>query len=1246
MDTPWLNVYKSKEYQSLPLDEQVQAKLQYFSDVVAPEIDSSEITEARRQFIIYTNDLDRPKPGILSDIGAGASRLAGGVLGTANAPLAFIQGMQNAPYVEGSPEEWNKLPWYKKPLVMLGGGFESAYRSATKEGDFGEQYDSYYKAKTGNTLEQDFGKGANYLRLALDLTRDPMFGPLIAVDMAKQGIRTVGAFANYIRRGTVPMGTKEMIAVPKGMLSDINNLEKLDLAEKQALQQQVIDLIKKRGIDQNFVAEAGALDAQKALPPGQGFELVSKKPIVEPLPEAKVVPAPKEIVEPGATSGGKQPWEMTKEEFRKTWDTPEFRKEFPDYKGQQDHGALVAEAVDTGKPVPPEVLKDYPELAKGGLAMHGVGAVAGVDVDEDGNLTYDFAKGAGGTILGAGALKLAPFLKKSVAAQKLFAKNPGWGKVHDMIGKDKSSFTLMGLWNGFMKVGIDRFHPIKDLSPATYDKAIKFQSYKDVASIKIKDLEKVFEPFGKKDEVLVTDYILAKRALNRAENGIQNPNNVGVADAQKAIAEMETHYASQGGDVAKLKTASAGFHNWTQKNILKEALDNGFISQEAFDKIRANNQFYATFDVLDHLPEDINKLPQMPSGEYFSQANQAIIKAMKGTEKAIADPLEATVRKFVSAQAAFARNRVASLFIDDPATSQIVRPFAQNAKEFQIMTAQGKNPVTAVPKDWDTINRFKDGFVEKYVAPKEYTEAMKQMTPWEAPQVVQALNSIFRSSATTLYLPFTIGNAFRDAFMAFVTSPAYRGKEAIKFPVDWTKGLYEGLKYEFANKSPVVEGYLKSGGGFGWSGEVRDVKAVKEKLFSGALDVIKNQANLFKQVEKLSGAVELAPRLGIYERAIQQGASMEEAATLARKGTIDFNRAGSATKVFNQFVPFLNARVQSRVLMVESLKRDPSGTMAKAFVSTVLPGAALYAYNRQYYSDLYDDIPDYTRQNYFTFITGTATDEKGKVVPKYFVIPKGDIGQMVWNPIEHAIDKMWNKDPKSTGEFLMQFASDVSPIGFARDGELSGGMLASNITPPIVKGVVEDITNKILFTGQEIVPYFTEKNKPLEMQFKEKTPESYKWIANQLKDVGIVPDTFKSPLRLQNFMSSIFAGYGREGLDPSAMMKGLSGRFYKESGGQKERDTWDIIKDIETGYNTTRAYAEQFVKDNDRASALKLMQKWNDGMDKQIDRMAKEGIADKGGVRKDYYFTFEKMKGVMRSGVDQRTSLQKKISVK
>ena len=152
----------------------------------------------------------------------------------------------------------------------------------------------------------------------------------------------------------------------------------------------------------------------KVAPPEGFVPEVVEKAIVEPLPKAEAVPPPAEIVQPGATSVGKQPWEMTRAEYQANvrdtagiqaafkvgdeiipagsihdWNvlTKEQRvkaertgltsgyidkegnfftdKTSPLSRGY--HGDIIKQALSEGKPVPPEVLKDYPELAKGAM---------------------------------------------------------------------------------------------------------------------------------------------------------------------------------------------------------------------------------------------------------------------------------------------------------------------------------------------------------------------------------------------------------------------------------------------------------------------------------------------------------------------------------------------------------------------------------------------------------------------------------------------------------------------------------------------------------------------------------------------------------------------------------------------------------------------------------------------------------------------------------------------------------------
>lgn len=154
----------------------------------------------------------------------------------------------------------------------------------------------------------------------------------------------------------------------------------------------------------------GIRESVETAMPERPVEKVAEVP-AEPLkeaakPEAKVVPAESvkldEVVSPEkpvSASAEKQPWEMTKKEFQRNdiradWDelSPEIQvkakerilkdtggdTEFPvseftynkntgDILGEnywKDHKHQVKDALSEGKPVPPEVLKDYPELAK------------------------------------------------------------------------------------------------------------------------------------------------------------------------------------------------------------------------------------------------------------------------------------------------------------------------------------------------------------------------------------------------------------------------------------------------------------------------------------------------------------------------------------------------------------------------------------------------------------------------------------------------------------------------------------------------------------------------------------------------------------------------------------------------------------------------------------------------------------------------------------------------------------------
>jgi len=859
----------------------------------------------------------------------------------------------------------------------------------------------------------------------------------------------------------------------------------------------------------------------------------------------------------------------------------------------------------------------------------------------------------------SGSIKIDPISAKDRHLQRI-ADDEVLKKVHGMIGYNEKQTAMGDIWVGGMEKMIDRFdalgrekgralNPIDKMGLPTseaHKAALRFNSYKDVTAMKFNELAKAIPPSVRQEPLIFSDYVNAHRAKTRAARGLKNPNKVTLDDANAAIAAWEKKWTDGGRPLKALKDGYDAFQKWADRNILRDMVDAGIISKERYREIKDKNEHYASFDVLDHVPDDINAIPgSMPSKEYFSLANQDVVKAMTGTEKRIADPMEATFRKFMRAQELAARNRVASALIDDPLVSANFRRVAKSKKEFGILRNQKQNPLmdSQVPKTHEIINRFKDGRVESYAVPKEMAEAMKQLSPATAPRVLQAINRAFRKSATTLYIPFTVSNAMRDFIMAYSTSPTYKAHQLGNYILDWNKGFWEGVKYEFGNKSNIAQQYVKDGGGFGYSGTLRTAQGAKQGVFSepslrrAGATIIKTP---FQLIEKMSGAVELAPRIAVYERAKRMGVSGEDAALLARRSTVDFNQAGTAMRVYNQWVPFLNARVQGKLNLARALRRDPKDTLAKVALTVALPGVVTYAWNRLNFSELYDDIPEYIKQNYFVIVTGTGTDERGRTAPKYHVISKGDTGQMAWNPIEYMLDRMWDKDREGATKFLVNFLSDVSPVEFAREGELSASKALSSTLPPPAKAVIEPAVNYSFYQGREVVPrYMAERVRPGKQAF-DNTPQVYKTMGEKL---GV------APLKIQNVMSNLFAGYGREGLDPDAMIKGLTGRLTKVKGGEHERKAWEDIEDLEAEYQYARSDAAEAVEAGDRKEALRIMRDWNKDAIRRITeynkRFKKYGLGDKGGLRKNM-FSYDKMRNVLMKRQDARPPIQRRLSVR
>jgi len=132
-----------------------------------------------------------------------------------------------------------------------------------------------------------------------------------------------------------------------------------------------IDVNPHSGVDWKEAVDRAVSLARAEEPVAQGVEAGRAEPVLAavatPRGEGEAIPAAKE------------PWEMTREEFRgvdpmglrvnlsdkANWEAIYKRRILEEGQGgpEATHGALVESALSEGKPVPPEVLAEYPDLA-------------------------------------------------------------------------------------------------------------------------------------------------------------------------------------------------------------------------------------------------------------------------------------------------------------------------------------------------------------------------------------------------------------------------------------------------------------------------------------------------------------------------------------------------------------------------------------------------------------------------------------------------------------------------------------------------------------------------------------------------------------------------------------------------------------------------------------------------------------------------------------------------------------------
>ncbi|MBP9781060.1 hypothetical protein KBC89_00200 [Candidatus Woesebacteria bacterium] len=767
-------------------------------------------------------------------------------------------------------------------------------------------------------------------------------------------------------------------------------------------------------------------------------------------------------------------------------------------------------------------------------------------------------------------------------------------EIDKMVGKISTAKSILGnIKNAietFPRMFTDRFAPIKqfedqitklqgqpiNIDSSPYVAARMYAGRFGIVEGNFKDLYNILQPV-RKLRADFTRFVLSERAIERAERGFDNPNGVTQQTAEQALVELKDKV----GDKAfkAFEQVGQGIQNWSIKSILQPMKDAGILGKEAFTSIVENNKRWMPFHVLEYMPS-MEQADQMAVGsETFSVSKQGVVKSLEGTEKIIRDPFMSIIDNLTKAVSLVERNKVAQKLIE------LRNSHPDAAKEFIKFLPDGLRP----PPEWEAISVFIDGKVTKWAVPKDLSEAMHALSPAETGlmgKMILASSKAFKAGTTSLYFPFTLSNAIRDYQTASIVS-----KWGFN-PANWLSGFKDGLKAAFKFDSKAYDEFMTNKGGYGgYIESSKGLAVASEQLFTPEwMNRAKIVVNPFQLISTFSEAIELAPRLGVYKKGIAQGATPLEAAYEARNVTVDFAKAGIEGRLINMWIPFVNARWQGLLTIGRVMKENPFRTTARALALTVLPGVATYFYNVMTHEDLWDDIPQWAKDTYFIVIVGEGQDSQGNRVPKVVQIPKGDMGTIFFNPLMYALEYVRKQEPTNLFKLGLEWMSQLSPVAFTRDGELSAQSFLGSALPPALKVPLELATNTNLFTGFPIVPQRLEKVTPTE-QYDEKTPQIAVKVGQAL---GI------SPMKLTHAISGLAGSFSRQVMNPADIINLTTQRFYRLQGGQKQQAAWDIKYEAEVGYNTTRLQMKRLIEQGQLQQAQQMALKWNQEAEKLI----------------------------------------------
>lgn len=599
-------------------------------------------------------------------------------------------------------------------------------------------------------------------------------------------------------------------------------------------------------------------------------------------------------------------------------------------------------------------------------------------------------------------------------------------------------------------VAYERYTKDKALKKELREGIDRVRSSETIASQFIRDtgLSEALGKMSKQEQNEFGQYLIAKRHLEVADRDIATGRDLAV---DKAIVEKFKDKYSQAEEVYRN-------HN---KAMLEHTAEHGLISSELKDKLIAENPNYAPLQRIMDEAENFSG----NSKQLGNLSNQSIVKGLKGSERVVDNPLEATLNNTFRMINEVERNKVARSLAENVFGGdnvEVTRDMPNRANDRKGIVKGLRLGET------EKLAYLDNGKKVEIEVPKLVAKEMKNLNgvlPDGLDKVISVLAMparTLRAGATGLNPIFVASNLVRDQIQSAVSGGVISSLKGTPKALLATFGRGEkanALKAELARAGLGGSEYRMTYGEN--KGELLKQLQAEHKWTNGTIEKLRHPINT------------LADIIGITEnftRAQQYfGTNGDELAKAqaSRNNTLNFSRGGSVVKVLNKIIPFLNAGVQGGRQTVNLVKERPVHTgVATAVIGGVILAADAINKSDERRKELWDRVSDSDKKtNIIAFTPDAHYNPETNRIEGLIKIPMPQIFYPLLD-LQNAKGTIPEKG--------LKIASDI----FTAVSGIDVDNPISQLTPTAVKPMLEQFTNKNFFTGRELVSDYDKNKRP------------------------------------------------------------------------------------------------------------------------------------------------------------------------